>query len=119
MPGDDPVATIWGDKDEQFGSRLELFKLVPPLAFVDSLLPRFESCFRCPILQRAKVLAVFILKKIVELCFISLGYKLIDFNAGRDEYGDKIGRGVYLYRLTVRSPDGKQATKLQRLVLIR
>jgi hypothetical protein len=38
---------------------------------------------------------------------------------GRDEYGDKIGRGVYLYRLTVRSPDGKQASRLQRLVLIR
>ena len=38
---------------------------------------------------------------------------------GRDEYGDKIGRGVYLYRLTVQSPDGKKATRLQRLVLIR
>jgi hypothetical protein len=38
---------------------------------------------------------------------------------GRDEHGDQIGRGVYLYRLTVRSADGKKATKLQRLVLIR
>jgi hypothetical protein len=38
---------------------------------------------------------------------------------GRDEYGMKIGNGVYLYRLTVQSDDGKKATKLQRLVLIR
>ena len=38
---------------------------------------------------------------------------------GRDEYGDKIGRGVYLYRLTVQSADGKKASRLQRLVLIR
>ena len=27
---------------------------------------------------------------------------------GRDEYGDRLGRGVYLYRLTVISPDGKK-----------
>lgn len=37
---------------------------------------------------------------------------------GRDEYGDRVGRGVYLYRLTVRSADGKKGSKLQRLVLI-
>jgi len=38
---------------------------------------------------------------------------------GRDEYGDKVARGVYLYRLTVQRMDGKKATKLQRLVVIR
>jgi len=38
---------------------------------------------------------------------------------GKDEYGDKIGRGVYLYRLTVKSADGKKASKFQRLVMIR
>ncbi|HVE61437.1 MAG TPA: T9SS type A sorting domain-containing protein, partial [Chitinophagaceae bacterium] len=38
---------------------------------------------------------------------------------GRDEYGDRIGRGVYLYRLTVKRMDGKKASKLQRLVIIR
>jgi hypothetical protein len=42
----------------------------------------------------------------------------IEWN-GRDEYGDRIARGVYLYRLTVQTPDGKQANKLQRLVMIR
>jgi len=36
---------------------------------------------------------------------------------GRDDFGDKIGRGVYIYRLTVRSADGKKANKLQRLVI--
>ncbi|HEY0749823.1 MAG TPA: type IX secretion system sortase PorU, partial [Chitinophagaceae bacterium] len=38
---------------------------------------------------------------------------------GIDEYGDKIGRGVYLYRLTVQTVDGKKATHIQRLVVIR
>ncbi|HZI01296.1 MAG TPA: type IX secretion system sortase PorU [Flavisolibacter sp.] len=38
---------------------------------------------------------------------------------GRDEYGDNIGRGVYLYRLTVKTADGKKASKFQRLVLMR
>ncbi len=37
---------------------------------------------------------------------------------GRDDYGDRIARGVYLYRLTVRTPDGKNASKLQRLVFL-
>ncbi|MCW3073221.1 MAG: hypothetical protein JWP69_290 [Flaviaesturariibacter sp.] len=38
---------------------------------------------------------------------------------GTDNFGDKVGRGVYLYRLSVQSADGKKATKLQRLVSIR
>jgi flagellar hook assembly protein FlgD len=37
---------------------------------------------------------------------------------GKDEYGNRIGRGVYLYRLTVQSADGKRAQKMQRLVII-
>ncbi len=36
---------------------------------------------------------------------------------GRDDYGDKIGRGVYLYRLTVTTPDGKKKEHLERLVV--
>jgi hypothetical protein len=35
---------------------------------------------------------------------------------GRDNYGDRIGRGVYLYRLSVQTADGKKASKMQRLV---
>jgi hypothetical protein len=36
---------------------------------------------------------------------------------GRDEYGDKLGRGVYLYRLTVTAPDGKKKERIERLVV--
>src|SRR5215218_446029 len=37
---------------------------------------------------------------------------------GRDEYGNKIGRGVYIYRLRVRTFDGKTADKWERLVVL-
>ena len=37
---------------------------------------------------------------------------------GRDEYGDKLGRGGYLYRLAVISPDGKKKEKLEKLVIL-
>lgn len=37
---------------------------------------------------------------------------------GRDEWGDKVARGVYLYRLVVRTPEGKTATKTKPLVVI-
>jgi flagellar hook assembly protein FlgD len=36
---------------------------------------------------------------------------------GRDDYGDKIGRGVYLYRITVTAPDGKKRERIERLVV--
>jgi hypothetical protein len=37
---------------------------------------------------------------------------------GRDDFGDKIGRGVYVYRLSVR-PDGKDPiSKLEKLVIL-
>jgi hypothetical protein len=35
---------------------------------------------------------------------------------GKDNYGDRIGRGVYLYKLSVQTADGKKASKMQRLV---
>jgi len=37
---------------------------------------------------------------------------------GRDEYGNKIGRGVYIYNLRVEAPDGKSARKIQKLYLL-
>jgi hypothetical protein len=37
---------------------------------------------------------------------------------GRDDYGDKIGRGVYVYRLKVSTPEGKTAEKIEKLVLL-
>ncbi len=35
---------------------------------------------------------------------------------GRDMFGRKIGKGVYFYRVTVRTEDGKHVTKWQKLV---
>ncbi|HEX7847302.1 MAG TPA: type IX secretion system sortase PorU, partial [Chitinophagaceae bacterium] len=36
---------------------------------------------------------------------------------GRDEYGDKVGRGVYLYKLTVTSQEGQKKEKIEKLVV--
>lgn len=38
---------------------------------------------------------------------------------GTDEYGDRIGRGVYIYRLKVRNDKGATADKYEKLVLLR
>ncbi|MCR5887419.1 type IX secretion system sortase PorU [Hymenobacter sp. J193] len=39
---------------------------------------------------------------------------------GRDEFNDQVARGVYLYRVHVRSPrDGSQVSKFEKLVLLR
>lgn len=37
---------------------------------------------------------------------------------GADEYGQKIGRGVYLYRLRVLAADGRSAEKWEKLVIL-
>lgn len=37
---------------------------------------------------------------------------------GRDDYGDKIGRGVYIYRMYVRSSDGTSAEHYEKLVIL-
>lgn len=37
---------------------------------------------------------------------------------GKDEYGDKIGRGVYIYRLRVQTADRKAAEKLEKLFIL-
>ena len=37
---------------------------------------------------------------------------------GLDDFGDKIGRGVYIYRLKVRSVDGSLVDKYQKLVIL-
>lgn len=36
---------------------------------------------------------------------------------GRDEFGDKVARGVYLYRLTVTAPGKKKKEKIEKLVI--
>ncbi|MFT3826957.1 MAG: type IX secretion system sortase PorU [Chitinophagaceae bacterium] len=37
---------------------------------------------------------------------------------GKDDYGSKIGRGVYIYRLRVQTADGKTAEKLEKLFIL-
>lgn len=37
---------------------------------------------------------------------------------GRDQYGDKLGKGVYLYRLRVRNQQGDIAEKMEKLVIL-
>lgn len=37
---------------------------------------------------------------------------------GRDEYGAKIGRGVYIYRLRVQTKDGTSTQKLEKLFIL-
>ena len=41
----------------------------------------------------------------------------IEWN-GRDDFGDKIGRGVYLYRVKVKTSDGAAAEKSEKLVIL-
>jgi hypothetical protein len=38
---------------------------------------------------------------------------------GRDDFGDRIGRGVYVYAVKIRTPDGKTDTKFERLVILK
>jgi len=38
---------------------------------------------------------------------------------GRDEYGDRLARGVYLYKLDVKSEDGSENTVFQKLLLLK
>ncbi len=37
---------------------------------------------------------------------------------GLDDYGDKLGRGVYMYKITVKSASGQAASQYQKLVLL-
>ena len=37
---------------------------------------------------------------------------------GLDDFGDKIGKGTYLYRLRVRTQDGQQAEKFEKIVIL-
>jgi len=38
---------------------------------------------------------------------------------GKDDFGDQLAKGVYVYRLKVRTPTGEMAEKLEKLVLLR
>lgn len=38
---------------------------------------------------------------------------------GLDDYGDNLGKGVYVYKLEVRNTDGKRAEKFEKLVILK
>ena len=38
---------------------------------------------------------------------------------GLDDFGDQLAKGVYIYRLSVRTPEGDQAEKLEKLVILK
>lgn len=38
---------------------------------------------------------------------------------GKDDFGDNLGRGVYVYRLSVAAPDGAKADQFEKLVILR
>ncbi|MBK6777745.1 MAG: hypothetical protein IPG74_18555 [Flavobacteriales bacterium] len=38
---------------------------------------------------------------------------------GLDDSGDKLGRGVYVYRLNITTPEGEMADKFEKLVILR
>ena len=42
----------------------------------------------------------------------------IEWN-GLDDYGNKIGRGVYVYKLRVKASDTKYAEKFEKLVILK
>ena len=37
---------------------------------------------------------------------------------GKDEFGDRIGKGVYIYKVNIKSQDGKSAEEYQKLVIL-
>ncbi|PKR80671.1 hypothetical protein CW751_07835 [Brumimicrobium salinarum] len=38
---------------------------------------------------------------------------------GRDEFGDQLAKGIYVYRVTVKSPEGEKAQEMQKLYLLK
>ena len=59
------------------------------------------------------------LVKTIDGFYYSEGFRAgpIGWN-GKDEFGDEIGRGVYVYKVSVKTPTGKSIEKYQRLVIL-
>jgi len=57
--------------------------------------------------------------KTIETQMTTLGYRSEPiFWDGKDEYGDKIAKGVYIYKLKVRAPNGSVVDKFEKLVIL-
>lgn len=60
------------------------------------------------------------LVKTIQETIVTEGFRVDNINwDGLDDYGDMIGKGVYVYRLHVRSDSGMQASKFEKLVILR
>ncbi|MBI5219785.1 MAG: type IX secretion system sortase PorU [Bacteroidia bacterium] len=58
--------------------------------------------------------------KTIEAKVFSSGYHSAPINwNGLDDFGDRIGRGVYIYRIKVRPPTGKIIDKFEKLVILK
>lgn len=59
------------------------------------------------------------LVKSIQGYYNSNGFRVGPINwDGRDEFGDKIGKGVYLYKIEVNAPSGAKAEKFEKLVIL-
>lgn len=60
------------------------------------------------------------LVKTIETNILSDGFRStpIHWN-GKDDFNDNIGKGVYIYKLKVKTPEGQNATEFQKLVILK
>jgi peptidase C25-like protein len=60
------------------------------------------------------------LVKSIPINFFANGFRSDGINwDGLDDYGDPIGKGVYLYQLKLKTEDGLSANKIEKLVILR
>lgn len=58
--------------------------------------------------------------KSIPIQFYANGFRSEPINwDGKDEFGDAIGKGVYLYKLIVKTEDGMSANKIEKLVILK
>ncbi len=60
------------------------------------------------------------LVKTLDTYIISQGFRNTSLEwDGKDDFGDQLARGVYIYKLKVRTAEGETAQKMERLVILR
>jgi flagellar hook assembly protein FlgD len=60
------------------------------------------------------------LVKTLKKTFVTSGFHASELEwDGLDDFGDRIGRGVYVYRLRLRASDGESVQDTQKLVILR
>jgi hypothetical protein len=60
------------------------------------------------------------LVKTLQQKIITEGFRSEDVSwDGLDDFGDKIGKGAYIYKLQIRTPDGLRAEQFEKLVILR